>query len=206
MLNSSDVDVKDQTIELRRNQILEGAASVFVKKGFHKATTKEIARAAGVAEGTIYNYFENKRELLVAMVDLVAMQSLKQIVLRPDDPRKLLTAVMQDRFQLTQDWGSLLAPIMAEIFSDVELRQALYQQVVIPVSAHLEQFVQAQIDSGRFHQIDPVIVTRSLMGALLINFALKLTGLDERYKNFTNDSMIEQLTTLFLDGLISTEP
>jgi hypothetical protein len=38
---------------------------VFTEKGYHKATTKEIARAASISEGTIYNYFNNKRELLV---------------------------------------------------------------------------------------------------------------------------------------------
>ena len=56
-----NTDFKGQMIEARRTQILMGAAQVFAKKGFHKATTKEIAQAAGVAEGTIYNYFKNKR-------------------------------------------------------------------------------------------------------------------------------------------------
>jgi hypothetical protein len=44
-----------------------------------------------------------------------------------------------------------------------------------------------------------------MMGALVVNFALKLTGLDERYENFSADSMIEQLASLFLDGLICSE-
>ena len=62
-------DFKEQMAEARRTQILMGAAQVFAEKGYHKSTTKEIATAAGVSEGTIYNYFGNKRELLLAMVD-----------------------------------------------------------------------------------------------------------------------------------------
>jgi AcrR family transcriptional regulator len=133
MLNTK-MDFKEQMAEARRTQILMGAAQVFSEKGFHKATTKEIAKAANVSEGTIYNYFDNKRELLLAMIDLIAMQSLRRIVMdeAPDDPRDLIMAVIRDRFQLAQDWGPLMTPVLAEIFNDVELRQTLYQQVVRP--------------------------------------------------------------------------
>ncbi|MFL7790868.1 MAG: helix-turn-helix domain-containing protein, partial [Anaerolineae bacterium] len=49
--------IRQQLIEARRNQILDAAAAVFAEKGFHRTTTKEIASRAGIAEGTIYNYF-----------------------------------------------------------------------------------------------------------------------------------------------------
>src|SRR6058998_2074295 len=49
----------------RRTQILAAAALVFARKGFDRATVTEIARAAGLAEGSIYNYFRSKGELLV---------------------------------------------------------------------------------------------------------------------------------------------
>ncbi|RME60710.1 TetR/AcrR family transcriptional regulator, partial [Candidatus Parcubacteria bacterium] len=42
-----DLDPREQLVEARRKQILFGAARVFTEKGFHKATTKDIARAAG---------------------------------------------------------------------------------------------------------------------------------------------------------------
>ena len=44
----------------RRQGILEAAARVFARKGFEKATTREIAQEADVSEGTIYNYFASK--------------------------------------------------------------------------------------------------------------------------------------------------
>jgi AcrR family transcriptional regulator len=42
---------------------------VFAEKGFRRATTREVARVAVVSEGTIYNYFEDKDALLVAILD-----------------------------------------------------------------------------------------------------------------------------------------
>jgi TetR/AcrR family fatty acid metabolism transcriptional regulator len=53
----------------KRLAILEGAVRVFAEKGFFNATVAEIARAAGVADGTIYLYFKSKDELLLSVFD-----------------------------------------------------------------------------------------------------------------------------------------
>jgi len=47
------------------HRILEAAVTVFAQSGFHEATISQIARAAGVADGTIYLYFKNKDDILV---------------------------------------------------------------------------------------------------------------------------------------------
>src|SRR5215831_6325877 len=49
----------------RQDQILDAAARVFAEKGFERATIHDVAQTAGVAEGSIYNYFKNKQDLLV---------------------------------------------------------------------------------------------------------------------------------------------
>jgi TetR/AcrR family fatty acid metabolism transcriptional regulator len=47
------------------HRILEAAVRVFAEQGFHQATIAQIARQAGVADGTIYLYFKNKDDILV---------------------------------------------------------------------------------------------------------------------------------------------
>lgn len=47
------------------HRILEAAVTVFAQSGFHESTISQIARAAGVADGTIYLYFKNKDDILV---------------------------------------------------------------------------------------------------------------------------------------------
>ncbi|HUX22424.1 MAG TPA: TetR/AcrR family transcriptional regulator [Spirochaetia bacterium] len=59
---------KERRGDEMRELILDSAAKIFNEKGFERATTKEVARRTGVSEGTIYNYFENKRELLLSLV------------------------------------------------------------------------------------------------------------------------------------------
>ena len=70
-----------QLVTARRNQILDAAAKVFADKDFHLTTIKEIAVEAGIAPGTIYNYFENKPALLIGLFD-----RMKTSVLRENTP------------------------------------------------------------------------------------------------------------------------
>lgn len=198
-------DFKQQMVEARRTQILLGAAEVFAEKGFHKATTREIARRAGISEGTIYNYFDNKRELLLAMIELIGLRSLKEIISGdlPDNPQALFTTVVQDRYQLVQERGYLIAPIIAEIFADAELRQMVYQKIILPVSGYLERYIQTQIEAGRFRQVNPMIATRAFIGMVVVNFALMFAGLDARYDQISPETMVDQIVSLVLDGLVA---
>ena len=59
---------KEYITKERRQQILDAAREVFTERGFARATTAEIARTAGIAEGTIYNYFGSKRDLFTELV------------------------------------------------------------------------------------------------------------------------------------------
>src|SRR5215207_2881201 len=61
--------IQQQLIDARRNQILDAAITVFAEKGFHKATIKDIAKVAKIADGTIYNYFANKTALVMGIMD-----------------------------------------------------------------------------------------------------------------------------------------
>ena len=53
----------------KRERILDAAVRVLARKGFHATRVSEIAKAAGVADGTIYLYFDSKDELLVSLFE-----------------------------------------------------------------------------------------------------------------------------------------
>ena len=58
----------DRTLN-RRQQVLEAAAECFRRSGFHGASMAQIAKAAGMSPGHIYNLFENKDEIIAAIVE-----------------------------------------------------------------------------------------------------------------------------------------
>lgn len=62
----------------KRQRILDAAVRVFAKKGYHGAKVAEIAKKAGVADGTIYLYFRNKEDILVSLFDEVMEEHISQ--------------------------------------------------------------------------------------------------------------------------------
>ena len=62
--------VKDpRLVETRRQQIIDAAVGLFIKKGFHRTTTREIAREAKFSIGTLYEYVESKEDILYLVCD-----------------------------------------------------------------------------------------------------------------------------------------
>jgi TetR/AcrR family fatty acid metabolism transcriptional regulator len=62
----------------KRQKILQAAVKVFARKGYFGARVSEIARRAGVADGTIYLYFRNKEDILVCLFDEVMLEHLRR--------------------------------------------------------------------------------------------------------------------------------
>ncbi|SFB26101.1 transcriptional regulator, TetR family [Lentibacillus halodurans] len=64
--------VKDtDLIEKRRNQMIKGAIALFKEKGFHRTTTREIAKESGFSIGTLYEYIRTKEDVLFLVCDAI---------------------------------------------------------------------------------------------------------------------------------------
>jgi TetR/AcrR family transcriptional regulator, cholesterol catabolism regulator len=64
--------VKDKRlVKIRREQMIKGAISLFKEKGFHRTTTREIARQAGFSIGTLYEYIRSKEDILYLVCDQI---------------------------------------------------------------------------------------------------------------------------------------
>jgi AcrR family transcriptional regulator len=59
----------DEGDPAKRRQIVEGARTVFLERGFEGASMGEIARCAGVSKGTLYVYYQNKEQLFCAIME-----------------------------------------------------------------------------------------------------------------------------------------
>jgi TetR/AcrR family fatty acid metabolism transcriptional regulator len=80
----------------KRAMILDAALRTFVKRGYPETKVAEIASEAGVAEGTIYNYFQSREELLLALFDEkwgMIIDEIRKKIRRLDDPNRKLKAI-----------------------------------------------------------------------------------------------------------------
>ncbi len=190
------------TKEQRETQILDAATRVFASKGFRAATTKEIAAEAGISEGTIYNYFNSKYDLLIAMSQRLAMESLRQLDQLPprEDVRAYVTALVKDRFDLLTKNMDLIRALMPEVLVDEELRQAYVQHVLSPALSYLGQYIKSRTEAGVFREVNTDIVGRAMIGAVMSFGYLWLRNPSELDTQPTEE-LVSEVVGLFLDGL-----
>lgn len=200
---SADQDpIRAQLIEARRNQLLDAAASVFAEKGFHRATTKEIASVAGVSEGTIYNYFANKADLLVGIMSrLVELESLDEELMEAlrSDAKDFLIAFFRDRMARVHQFQEMLQAILPEILVDPALRERFYQQYVLRIATLMEQYVRARIELGHMRPVNVPLTVRVIQSMFVGILILRILG-DERLWSDWNE-LPELVATIIFDGL-----
>jgi TetR/AcrR family fatty acid metabolism transcriptional regulator len=86
----------ERKINDRRAVILDAALRTFVKRGYPETKVAEIASEAGVAEGTLYNYFASKEDLLLALFDEKwgwIINEIRKKISRLNDPNRKLKAI-----------------------------------------------------------------------------------------------------------------
>jgi AcrR family transcriptional regulator len=194
--------IRRQLVEARRAQIIDAAARVFAEKGFHRATTKEIASAAGVSEGTIYNYFDSKADLLIGIMARLAELEQLDVELTQalqGDVKDFMIAIFRHRLARIQRGQELLQAVLPEVLIDPELRQRFYRQYVLRIATLMEQYVQARIELGHVRPVDVPLTVRVVQGAFIGLLILRILG-DEPLQSGWDD-VPEVLAALVFDGL-----
>lgn len=193
-----------QVAALRRTQILDAATGVFAERGFHRSTIRDVARAAGVADGTIYNYFENKEALLLAILARMNESDQRDADLAKIGemgPRDFFRHYFAQRFAvLTQDGMRVFRLLLSEVLVNPELRARYVAQVVAPTFALAEHHLGAAAGVDALADMDLPMTIRVLAATFIGLLVLRV--LEDPLLETRWDDLPDLLTTLFLDGLL----
>lgn len=194
---------QEQLIAVRRNQILDSAAKVFAAKGFHPTTIRDIAREAGIADGTIYNYFENKSALLLGIFERM------REVIQPDpstldlaqiDLREFLRMYFRYPLMALQgDNFALFRVIASEMLVNETLRTLYFQRVLEPTLKEGEQLLQQWVDRHELRPHATGLTLRVISGVIWGVMLQRIMGdplLESEW-----ETLPDFLADLFLEGL-----
>ncbi|MFC5648166.1 TetR/AcrR family transcriptional regulator [Paenibacillus solisilvae] len=106
---------REQKKEQTRIRIKEAALSLFAEQGFETTTIEQIAKLAGVAKGTFFNYFTSKDELIC---DLQGVFVMNEIVKLKDKPGPLIPRMQVVVFSLVQQFP-LNKPVTRALFQAI---------------------------------------------------------------------------------------
>lgn len=199
-------EVRDLVVRARREQIVEAATRVFAEKGFRRATTREVAREAGVSEGTIYNYFEGKDALLMAI-----LEKLNETERRAEDFeegmatdfRGFLREYLRRRMSLIWENREVFRVVLSEMLVNRELSELYLRRIVEPTMRIAEENFRSRMEQGEVRQTDAPLAMRSVAGAVLGVLVLGLLG-DEEVGS-RPDEIPDVLAGLLIQGLDATE-
>jgi len=163
---------RERRIERRQEEILKAAASVFATKGYAQATTKEIAAAADMAEGSLYNYFSSKRDMLIAIVSKSpspidsALDEAEQITDRNGFVRLIERTI--DSPAPEQPW---MRTIIKEAWTDDELFRQYQAGHIEELTSRLAHVIGGGVKAGWLRSVDPDVTARAVI-ALLMAFMM----------------------------------
>ncbi len=194
--------IQELLITARRNQILDAATTVFAEKGFHRATIKDIARAAGIADGTIYTYFSSKTEVLLGILNRLNESTEREMQFAlgsEQDVRAFFKAYVRQRISLIWPNAEVFRAVLPEMLVNAELRDLYYRQVLVPTFRVAEHYFLAQMEEGQLRKVDVPLAVRAIAGTV---FGLLMTQLlGDELIAARWEELPEVLTTLMFDGL-----
>lgn len=201
---------KRQRVTERREQILEAATEVFVHRGIHDTSIRDIARAAGIADGTVYLYFKNKddllREVLIRLPMMMITGAMGTGFHLPDeneiDDYTILSNILRAGFALGAHYADHLRFYFAAMqVVSPELRRTVFRSLNEQVFPIFQVYVQQRIEQNVFRNLDPFVLSRVLLGiALVFIQGQEVFNMKDEFP-LDYDELAPALADIFLHGV-----
>lgn len=165
------VDMTDKQIS-----IISAAVDIFAEKGYAATRTSEIARKAGVAEGTIFHHYKTKKDLLLAIPDYLSKSPVAQIFLHDlgkifdhphEDFEDFLRAIIRNRINFASENMTLVKVLFQEVPFQPELRSKISKIIMFPLKGKFVAAIEKFKALGQLTDIPAEAVFNLLITTIL---------------------------------------
>ena len=190
-----------------RNRILEAARRLFAKQGFDGTTTRDLAQAAGVAEGTLFRHFVNKKAILVEVATQGWIEILTDLLTELSEmgSYKAVAQVMRNRMWNLQKNSDLMRVCFMEAQFHPDLRDRVQSEVIDKMTNVAEAFFQTAMEKGIYRQMDAKLVARVFLGMFAVAGFSYNTLIEPDASPQQMQDMAEGLADIFLNGVLKKE-
>jgi AcrR family transcriptional regulator len=199
---------KKKDTEKRREQILNAALEVFTGKGYDAATIPEIAKAAGIAAGTIYLYYPSKRELFVAVIkNFVITPPLLNLIdkIPHGDITTVFKSILKERFDLLRNPAfSRIPSLIGEVQRDPELKALWLKDFLHPFLERVQTGCMMMAMNGKVRELQPEVAVR-VIGGMVIGFLLlrSIEGDTSPLNKLDQEKISDDIATILMHGLLN---
>ena len=200
----SSIKDENKIIE-RRQQIIDAGVKLFKEKGFHRATTRELAKAAGFSIGTLYEYIRTKEDVLFLVCDNIFNEVTECLL---EFPSEIGTVVSLEK--AIRQYYLLIDKMQEEFTIMYQETKSLPKEAMhyildkeIEMVAIFERILKDCVDSGNLSLSNAAIYLAAhqivVQGQ---SWAFRKWALQKRY---TIEEYIKLQTTMFLQGIMQFE-
>jgi len=190
-----------------RGRILQAAQRLFSAKGFEGTTTRDLAQTAGVAEGTLFRHFANKKAILVEVATSGWVDLLTDLLTELSEmgSYKAIAQVMRRRMWNLQKNADTMRVCFMEVQFHPDLRDRIQTEVIDKMTAVAEAFFQTAIDKGIYRQMDAKLGAKVFLGLFAIAGFSDNTLIEPNASPQEMQKMAEGLADIFLNGVLAKE-
>lgn len=195
------------TEEDTRTRILKAALQLFARQGYDATTTKDLAAAAGVAEGTLFRHFTNKKAILIEVATNGWVELLTDLLTELSEmgSYKAVAQVMRRRMFRLRESSDLMRVCFMEAQFHPELRDRIQGEVIGKMTDVAEAFFQTAMDRGIYRRTNPKIVAQVFLGMFAIAGFSDQTIIDPNASPQDMKEMAEGIADIFLHGVLAPE-
>jgi TetR/AcrR family transcriptional regulator, fatty acid metabolism regulator protein len=190
----------------KRRAILHAAVRVFAEKGYHGCRIADVARAAGVAYGLVYHYFQNKEELLESVFAEqwgILISALQAIDEGPGTASEKIAAVFAFVFDVFKTAPAAVRVLILEVTrTPHSLRAGSTRETFeLAVQTVADVIRQGQAQGELRTDLDPLVAAAGVLGALELSVSGMVIGLVPAANEQQIDAAKRVASDLVLRGL-----
>jgi len=194
----------DEELTEKQKKIIIAAIETFSEKGFAATSTNEIAKKAGVAEGTIFKHFKTKKELLISVITPIVSKLLAPFVIKDlykvldhkyEHYEDFLRAMMENRIIFVKNNIPLIKIVIQEIPFHPELKELFIENIGKQVFDRFCLLAEHYQKKGQIIDIPPATVVRHTISTIVGYVAARYLLFPDKA---WNDEQEIELTLQFL--------
>ena len=195
-----------QKTELSTHEkILIAAQTLFARHGYDGTTTKELAEKAGIAEGTLFRHFTNKKAILVEVATQGWTELLTDLLTELSGMAnyEAISHVMYKRMLRMGTNYDMMRVCFMEVQFHPELRDRIQSEVIEKMTDVAEAFFQTAMERGVYRRMNPRVIAQVFLGMFVIaGFSHEMLAQPVASPQEMKE-MAEGLADIFLNGVLA---
>ena len=192
-----------------RERLITAALELFAEKGFRSATTKELAKRAGVTEKTLYTHFRSKDELfaevirpgLEGMMGSHVFAELAPLLTRTNSPEERLVALAKNRLTFAEHNAELMKVVFQELLLDPKFRTVFRSYFEANLLPGVRAFADGAIEAGKMRDVSSDRAVRTFISMVIGYVVLRHVLAPEH--EWDDDEEAVAIADLFMNGVAS---